>query len=141
MRRNCNLELRLFPTSDQDHHRQTEASNEEQRQEQQITMFYNGSVCVADVTELQARAILMLASRTMEDNMRINSSGSSSSSSSSGQLVSPTLASPLPVYSPNNNGLSMKMSLQSFLQKRNHRIQTTYPYNINRRPHACRVDH
>lgn len=138
MRRNCNLELRLFPTSDQDHHRITEEYSKEQQQLQQITIFYNGNVCAGDVTEQQARAILMLARQETEAKMRINSSGSSSSSStsSSEQIVSPTVASPPPVYSPN-----MKISLQRFLEKRNHRIQTTYPYNINRRPHMCRVDH
>ncbi|KDP37988.1 hypothetical protein JCGZ_04631 [Jatropha curcas] len=136
MRRNCNLELRLFPfpDSDDDHRRYfVDESNkspqdEEQQQrklqqeQQKLTIFYNGNICVCDVTELQARNILMLASREMDDKIR--------SASGSPEPTSPTLSSP--VYSP-NNGLSMKRSLQRFLQKRNHRIQATYPYNINGR--------
>lgn len=147
---NCNLELRLFPTSDEDHsHPQTESySNDQeppqqqQQKPQKLTIFYNGTVCVCDATELQAKAILMLASREMEDNkIRKFSSGPSSSSSSSGKPVSPIRTSPPPVYSSKNNtALSMKRSLQRFLQKRNNRMQATYPYNINRRPQACRLN-
>ncbi|XP_050230970.1 protein TIFY 5A-like [Mercurialis annua] len=111
MRRNCNLELRLFPVSD------PEEEREQQHQPQQITIFYNGNVSVCDVTEIQARVILLLASQETDDKLRTS--------------PSPTL--PSPVYVP-DNGLSMKRSLQRFLQKRNNRrIQTTFPYSINRR--------
>lgn len=149
---NCNLELRLFPTSDEDHrHPQTESysndqeppqQQQQQQKPQKLTIFYNGTVCVCDATELQAKAILMLASREMEDNkIRKFSSGPSSSSSSSGKPVSPIRTSPPPVYSSKNNtALSMKRSLQRFLQKRNNRMQATYPYNMNRRPQACRLN-
>lgn len=53
-----------------------EASNEsrqlelEQQEQKQLTIFYNGRVLVCDVAELQARAILLLASREMEDRLR-----------------------------------------------------------------------
>ncbi|XP_065877207.1 protein TIFY 5A-like [Euphorbia lathyris] len=98
------LDLNLFP-----------ASHLEERTAQQITIFYNGNVCVSDVTELQAKAILLLATRE-----KITSSRGSSS---------------------NPNGLSMKRSLQRFLQKRNHRIQSTFPYHINRPLNSCSLPH
>ncbi|KAJ8761923.1 hypothetical protein K2173_006525 [Erythroxylum novogranatense] len=115
----CNLELRLVsPVGCDDDHRKQEHSDEsspQEQQQQQLTIFYNGSVCVSDVTELQARSILMLASRDMEDKVRISSVPTT---------PSPTISSPL--HTP---GLSMKRSLQRFLQKRNDRIQSTSPYN------------
>ncbi|CAN6571351.1 unnamed protein product [Malus baccata var. baccata] len=41
-------------------------TGESTRSEEQITIFYNGQVFVCDVTELQARAIILLAAREME---------------------------------------------------------------------------
>ncbi|CAK7350192.1 unnamed protein product [Dovyalis caffra] len=114
MRRNCDLELRLVPFSDSDHHRQP-IMEESTDSPQQLTIFYNGTVCVCDVTELQARAILTLAGREMEDKSR---------SPEGSQPTSPTLPSQL----CSRTGLSMKRSLQRFLQKRKHRIQATSPY-------------
>ncbi|KAH7568562.1 hypothetical protein JRO89_XS06G0015400 [Xanthoceras sorbifolium] len=79
-----------------------------ENQQKQLTIFYGGRVCVCDVTELQARAILMIASREMEEKMRSPSSGSPSSAS---PPVSPIIESQL--YSPvPPTGLSMKRSLQ-----------------------------
>ncbi|XP_059439890.1 protein TIFY 5A [Corylus avellana] len=125
MRRNCNLELRLFPYSDSDHHPKVEETSgspqqkhQEQLQQQQLTIFYNGKICVSDVTEFQAKTILFLAAREMEERLR-TPTGSS-------EPCSPALKSP--AYSP-TSGLYMKKSLQSFLQKRKHRIQATSPYN------------
>lgn len=63
----------------------------------------------------QARSILLLANREMEERLR-TPTGSEPSS--------PNLQS----YSP-TTGLSMKRSLQRFLQKRKCRIQATSPYN------------
>ncbi|XP_062161679.1 protein TIFY 5A [Alnus glutinosa] len=134
MRRNCNLELRLFPYSDSDLHPDMEercgSSSEEkhqeqqqlqqqqqQQQQQQLTIFYNGKICVSDVTELRARSILLLATREAEERMR-TPTGS--------EPCSPAVKSP--AYSP-TAGLYMKRSLQCFLQKRKHRIQATSPYN------------
>lgn len=131
MRRNCNLELRLFPYSaslpsnngsPQQKHHQEQEQEQEQHQQQLMTIFYNGKICVCDVTEFQARSILLLANREMEESVLMKTPSGSSEPSS------PTLQSQ--VYSPTTpSGLSMKRSLQRFLQKRKNRIQATSPYN------------
>ncbi|CAH2062500.1 unnamed protein product [Thlaspi arvense] len=133
MRRNCNLELRLVPPSaalqpadfedDQprlrpmlDLRRGSPKERDEQQQ-QQLTIFYNGNISVCDVTELQARAIILLASKEMEERVK-----SPMGSEPSSPLIQSPLCSP-------NSGLSMKRSLQRFLQKRQNRIQSTSPYH------------
>ncbi|KAA8519475.1 hypothetical protein F0562_013731 [Nyssa sinensis] len=130
MRRNCNLELRLLPPSASSHstyydgdnnHQQSmlellNGSSKEKQQQQQLTIFYKGRVSVCDVTELRARTIIMHARREMEEKMK---------SAPSSEPCSPLLQSQL--HSP--TGLSMKRSLQQFLQKRKHRIQATSPYS------------
>ncbi|KAB2081780.1 hypothetical protein ERO13_A05G147700v2 [Gossypium hirsutum] len=119
MRRNCNLELRLLPSSypSDSHDMMEERIESPKTQQQQLTIFYNGRVCVSDVTELQAKAILMLANRERDERMK---------SPTGWEPVSPTLKSQ--VKCP-NTALSMKRSLQRFLQKRKTRIQATSPYH------------
>ncbi|XP_019418305.1 PREDICTED: protein TIFY 5A [Lupinus angustifolius] len=141
MRRNCNLELALFPSYSSHHHNNNnnpimEASSgsskiehlhqQQQQQCQQkehhdtITIFYDGKICVSDVTELQARSILMLANKKMEERMKTPSGLEPST---------PTVVeSHQPLYSP-ATPLSMKRSLQRFLQKRKIRKQEASPYN------------
>ncbi|XP_070048267.1 protein TIFY 5A-like [Nicotiana tomentosiformis] len=123
MRRNCNLELRLVPPcvsafSPKDcttipYFSMRDNEGTEEKQQQQLTIFYNGKVVVFDATELQAKAIIYLASREMEENTKTSSPISEASS--------PLLQT--------QTGLSMKRSLQGFLQKRKNRIQATSPYH------------
>ncbi|XP_054779435.1 protein TIFY 5A-like [Prosopis cineraria] len=128
MRRNCNLELRLFPSHDSDHHvhhhpimgegdknHESEMmSPEDEGQQQKLTIFYDGKVCVSDVTDLQARWIMKEATKEVEEKMKRSLSSSSLGQS---QMCSP------------NTALSMKRSLQRFLQKRKDRIHESSPYH------------
>ncbi|KAK4345261.1 hypothetical protein RND71_035437 [Anisodus tanguticus] len=121
MRRNCNLELRLVPpcVSFSPKDRTTPyifMGNKEsidEKQQQQLTIFYDGKVVVSDATELQARAIIHLAGREVEEKTKTPSSRS--------EPPSPLLRL--------QTGISMKRSLQGFLQKRKNRIQATSPYH------------
>ncbi|KAG9439340.1 hypothetical protein H6P81_019505 [Aristolochia fimbriata] len=101
--------------------------------QQQITIFYNGRVCVCDVTEIQARAILCMAKRETEE--RLGTLGTHVTKCSSSSEPQPPLA---PATSPcarprPRAGLSMKKSLERFLEKRKVRIQATSscPYNTS----------
>ncbi|KAI3800748.1 hypothetical protein L1987_28842 [Smallanthus sonchifolius] len=130
MRRNCHLELRLVPPqspfifSDHHHLRQEDHNDEintvggdlKEKQNQQLTIFYDGKVSVCDVTEIQAMTIIKVASEEMDDKWRRRVESEPCS-----PLISPL------TYS--QGGLSMKRSLQRFLQKRKHRIESTSPYH------------
>ncbi|KAF7846571.1 hypothetical protein BT93_L4126 [Corymbia citriodora subsp. variegata] len=133
MKRSFDLELRLQPYSVSDFlasaapssssSESAECSPEEQRK---LTIFYDGKVCASTVTELQARAIILLANREMEEKSSRTPTGSSPSTPS--VLSQPSTPNPqAQVY--NSTGLSMKKSLQRFLQKRQHRSQATSPYH------------
>ncbi|KAL1560452.1 protein TIFY 5A-like [Salvia divinorum] len=108
MKRNCNLELRLVTPSMMD------LNDESSSNTQQLTIFYDGKMSSCDATELQARAIISLASRKTEEKPSKNSPAMNS-----------------PVYSA-ATGLSMKRSLQRFLEKRKSRAQSISPYLITR---------
>ncbi|XP_059651067.1 protein TIFY 5A-like [Cornus florida] len=89
-----------------------------QSSESQMTIFFNGRVCVCDVTELQARTIIWLARKEM-DQKKSKTAGLDTTNIPSPQSQ---------IYSP--PGLSMKKSLQRFLQRRKDRIQgRSSPYN------------
>ncbi|XP_073005285.1 protein TIFY 5A-like [Typha latifolia] len=97
--------------------------------EKQITIFYNGQICVCDVTEIQARAIISMAKREMEDKENENNKHSFQQLQFPYKLqhrgLNPELL---------NQQLSMKRSLQRFLQKRKTRIAAVSPYNHR---HQC----
>ncbi|KAL8192292.1 hypothetical protein R6Q57_027959 [Mikania cordata] len=121
MRRNCHLELRLVPPQSpfifSDHHRLQESpscvdrnmagGDLKEKQNQQLTIFYDGKVSVCNVTELQAMAIIKAANEVVMDDDKWRK---------------PEL------MICSQGGVSMKRSLQTFLQKRKHRIQSTSPY-------------
>ncbi|EFH38899.1 hypothetical protein ARALYDRAFT_333262 [Arabidopsis lyrata subsp. lyrata] len=127
MQTKCDLELRLLTSSyaSSDFHSSVDKSSSSEisqpkHESQILTIFYNGHMCVSsDLTHLEAKAILSLASRDVEER--------SLSLKSSDDSEPPTL----PKYSTrfHNQKVSMKRSLRSFLQKRNVRIQATSPYS------------
>ncbi|XP_060179050.1 protein TIFY 5A-like [Lycium barbarum] len=123
MRRNFNLELSLMPpcisfspTNCSTPYFSMEDQELEKQPQHQLTIFYNGKLVVSDATELQAKAIICLASRQVEEKIKRNSS----------PISEPTS----PLLQP-ETGLSTKRSLQRFLQKRKNRIQATSPYMIH----------
>ncbi|XP_058728193.1 protein TIFY 5A-like [Vicia villosa] len=125
MKRNCNLELRLYSpyVSHRNHMVEEEKDSDKssmQNQQQPLTIFYDGKMCVIDVTEFQAKSILMLANEKVEEIVKTPTWSEASTPT--------TVESPHQLYSP-GHALSMKMSLQRFLQKRKIRIQQASPYN------------
>ncbi|EHA8588580.1 protein TIFY 5A [Cocos nucifera] len=104
-------------------------ANSEQKQ-QKITIFYDGRISVCDVTEFQARAIISMAKQEMVDRMNKNhhhqfQQKHDKESTPPQSLAPPSQAMPQLL----NQGLSMKRSLQRFLQKRKTRINAASPYN------------
>ncbi|WOL03405.1 hypothetical protein Cni_G12125 [Canna indica] len=94
---------------------------QQQQKEQQITIFYDGQICVCDVTEIQAKAIISTARREIEDTDQAKKNQSDESS----------LPPPLQPSQPQllNRSLSMKRSLQRFLQNRKTRAHESAPNN------------
>ncbi|CAF2095588.1 BnaA05g09200D [Brassica napus] len=112
MQSNCDLELRLLPPRDPRSSEKLQPKQEPQK----MVIFYNGRVFVSsDLTHLQAKAILSLASGDMkEKSLSLESSDGSDPSTVPNILT---------------RKASMKRSLRSFLQKRNVRIQASCPYH------------
>ncbi|CAG7907871.1 hypothetical protein HID58_016036 [Brassica napus] len=117
MQSNCDLELRLLPPYDS----RSSVTPQPKKESQILTIFYNGHICVSsDLTHLQAKAILSLASKDMEER---------SLSLESSNRSEPSI---IPYNLNQNQKVSMKRSLRSFLQKRNVRIQASCPYHRSR---------
>ncbi|KAL5097039.1 hypothetical protein RYX36_001366, partial [Vicia faba] len=75
MKRNCNLELCLYPpyVSDGNHMVEEEKDSDEssmQNQQRPLTIFYDGKMCFTDVTALQAKSILMLANKKVQETVK-----------------------------------------------------------------------
>ncbi|KAG2290964.1 hypothetical protein Bca4012_006906 [Brassica carinata] len=132
MENNCDLELRLFPTSSYDESdtsvvesRSCGNSLSKEEESQRITIFYSEKMCVSsNVAHLQAKSIILIASREMEER-------SSSNGSDPRNRLTRLHHHQLP-----NPKASMKRSLQSFLQKRRIRIQAASPYHHHSRPYC-----
>ncbi|KAF8110185.1 hypothetical protein N665_0086s0025 [Sinapis alba] len=104
MQSNCDLELRLLPPPPCD---PSSSENLQPKQEsKKMVIFYNGHVYVSsDLTHLQAKAILSLASGDMKErSLSLESSDGSDPSTIPNVLT---------------RKASMNRSLRSFLQKRN----------------------
>ncbi|RAL49768.1 hypothetical protein DM860_002059 [Cuscuta australis] len=123
MGRNCNLELRLFPPSSAESQQLRHnvlgtlpaRSGEKEGNANELTIFYDGKIVACDATELQARAIILLAS---QERWRGSPSGPPVTQPPPEEYGRPTAS----------YGLSMKRSLQRFLQKRKKRAESAGPY-------------
>ncbi|KAK4748896.1 hypothetical protein SAY87_015482 [Trapa incisa] len=149
MRKNCNLRLQLQPSDlgslqqrqpimEDSPDKQQRRQQDQQQVQQQLTIFYNGRVCVCHVDESQARTIITLANNA--------AAGSKITRSSDREEEEDTGVSPRSRYHRTNSishpyyksssspspttVVSMKRSLQRFLQERRHRILDTSPYNV-----------
>ncbi|CAL9235529.1 unnamed protein product [Arabidopsis halleri] len=122
MQTKCDLELRLLTSSyaSDFHCSVDESRSSEISQPKILTIFYNGHMCVSsDLTHLEAKAILSLASGDVEErSLSLKSSDDSKPSTISKNSIR-----------FHYQKASMKRSLRSFLQKRNVRIQATSPYS------------
>ncbi|XP_010907301.1 protein TIFY 5A [Elaeis guineensis] len=110
------------------------ANSEQKQQQQKITIFYNGQICVCDVTEFQAKAIICMAQKEMNDKMNKNHHNQQQQQfqqkhNKKSNPPQPPASSSEAMPQLLNQGLSMKRSLQRFLQKRKTRINAASPYN------------
>ncbi|KAL3715351.1 hypothetical protein ACJRO7_007132 [Eucalyptus globulus] len=117
MVKNCNPDLHLLSSissssSSSSYDECSSKTEQSQVNQQQQAIIYRGRVRPFDLTEFQARAIIWLASREME-----SIAGSS-----------PPLKKVHQLWSPLSSGLSMKRSLQRFLQERRKRARAMAPY-------------
>ncbi|XP_030546548.1 protein TIFY 5A [Rhodamnia argentea] len=116
MGKNCNLDLHLLSSissssssSSSSYDESSSTTQQSHLNQQQLAILYKGRVRPFDLTEFQARAIIWLASREVESS-------------------SPPPLKKTPLWSPSASGLSMKRSLQRFLQERRKRARAMSPY-------------
>ncbi|XP_074587325.1 protein TIFY 5A [Curcuma longa] len=136
-RDSIDLRLRLGTASDDgDRHSSTprfcRVKKQEERQQQgnqQITIFYNGQICIRNVTELQARAIICMATSEMDDQLAKEKESSPSQLLHHRASVRPPLSVEQQLLM--NPKLPMKRSLQRFLQKRKSRSLAISPYYMH----------
>ncbi|KAJ8484455.1 hypothetical protein OPV22_016940 [Ensete ventricosum] len=137
----CDPELRLSLCTGEDGHRNYRSDSfklgrvdSPPRNQQQMTIFYDGRVCVCNATEMQAKAIISMAKREMDDDTMTEKKKQQQQQQPQQSVESSTSSLPRPpspraVPQMLNPGLSMKRSLQRFLQKRKARINDVSPYS------------
>ncbi|MQM16919.1 hypothetical protein Taro_049883 [Colocasia esculenta] len=126
---------RPVPASPQAFHSPAPSPKSPLGQHQPLTIFYGGRICVCDVTEVQARSIIAAAQRgtTGAEEMELAAAPAAAREEEEqvGAGVPPRRADAAPQQL--GPGLSMKASLQRFLQKRKSRaVDSGTPYA---RPH------
>ncbi|XP_061356726.1 protein JAZ13 [Gastrolobium bilobum] len=112
MKRNCYLVLRFHPSSG--YSPRHNSKNELLSINKQVVAVLHNKRHMFDITELQARVIIWLASQEMEEK-----------DASMGPAPTPSLLlqpKALLVHAP--NGISIKRSLRNFLQRRKKRSQS-----------------
>ncbi|KAM0944617.1 putative transcription factor TIFY family [Dioscorea sansibarensis] len=143
------LELRLGspepspkPNSGGGSYMNIEDRSNQEGQLQQMTIFYAGHVCVSEVTHIQAKAIICMAKgiALREEGEEEEEEVHQKERAKEMLILSPKQQQqqqPKQNYNNNNNNqyhalpqqvLSMKGSLQRFLQKRKTRIDSSSPY-------------
>ncbi|ESW17961.1 hypothetical protein PHAVU_006G001900 [Phaseolus vulgaris] len=117
MKRNCYLDLHFRPSSaSSSHHSMNELMNMNMNKKVVAIPHAAAARHMLDVTELQARVIIWLASQEMDGSSR--GGGSVTSLSMQSQ--------PLLMHAP--QGFSIKTSLRNFLHKRKKRSQKSHPH-------------
>nr|CAD1832090.1 unnamed protein product [Ananas comosus var. bracteatus] len=91
-------------------------------EERPITFFYGDQMCTCDVTEIQARAIICTAKREMEEMAKKEEHFRRDRRDPHPAPPQTTSSSPVVPPQPLSEGLSVKRSLQWFLQKRKSRF-------------------
>ncbi|KAF0907505.1 hypothetical protein E2562_017430 [Oryza meyeriana var. granulata] len=119
-----------------------------------MTIFYNGRVCAVSVTELQARTIISMANqgnftKQQQQSRQHCVAGSSQNDTAEAppppasprdglEAAAAAVAAPTVVNQAAASGLSMKRSLQRFLEKRKTRAAAAAPLYAGDRPAARR---